>query len=71
MPNSFHVAGTCTQGGAARIEGINQAGLTRQIHTIQMRLLDLAKAKTQALAAARHIDLQASVPSTNRLAKAK
>ena len=56
---------------AARIEGINPADLTRQINTIQMQLLDLAKAKTEALTAARHIDLQALQPSINRLAKAK
>uniref|UniRef100_UPI00389A32DE integrase catalytic domain-containing protein n=1 Tax=Mycobacterium sp. HUMS_1102779 TaxID=3383487 RepID=UPI00389A32DE len=56
---------------ATRIEGINPADLTRQITTIQMQLLDLAKAKTEALAAARHIDLQALQPSINRLAKAK
>ncbi|GBE68227.1 hypothetical protein MFM001_46890 [Mycobacterium sp. MFM001] len=55
----------------ARVEGINPADLTRQINTIQMRLLDMAKAKTEALAAARHIDLQALQPSINRLAKAK
>ena len=56
---------------SARIEGINPADLTRQINTIQMRLLDLAKTKTEALAAARHIDLEALDPSINRLAKAK
>ncbi|MDP4014147.1 MAG: transposase family protein [Candidatus Nanopelagicales bacterium] len=56
---------------AARIEGINPADLTRQINAIQMRLLDLAKVKTEALAAARHIDLEALQPSINRLAKAK
>lgn len=56
---------------ADRIEGINPADLTRQINTIQMQLLDLAKAKTEALAAARHINLQALQPSINRLAKAK
>ena len=56
---------------AARIEGINPADLTRQINTIQMQLLDLAKTKTEALAAARHIDLEALQPSINRLAKAK
>ena len=56
---------------AARIEGINPADLTRQINAIQMRLLDLAKAKTEALAAARHIDLEALQPSINRLATAK
>ena len=56
---------------AARVEGINPADLTRQINTIQMQLLDLAKAKTEALAAARHIDLEALQPSISRLAKVK
>ena len=56
---------------AARIEGINPADLTRQINAIQMQLLDLAKAKTEALAAARHIDLEALQPSINRLTKTK
>jgi hypothetical protein len=56
---------------AARIEGINPADLTRQINAIQMRLLDLAKTKTEALAVARHVDLAALQPSINRLAKAK
>jgi lantibiotic modifying enzyme len=56
---------------AARVDGINPADLTRQINAIQMQLLDLAKAKTEALAAARHIDLEALQPSINRLAKAK
>jgi hypothetical protein len=56
---------------AARIEGINPADLTRQINAIQMQLLDLAKAKTEALAAARHLDLAALQPSINRLAKTK
>ncbi|MCI4673435.1 hypothetical protein [Candidatus Mycolicibacterium alkanivorans] len=45
--------------------------LTRQITAIQMQLLDLAKAKTETLAAARHLDLEALQPSINRLAKAK
>jgi len=56
---------------STRIEGINPAELTRQINAIQMQLLDLAKAKTEALAAARHIDLEALQPSINRLATAK
>ena len=56
---------------AARIEGINPADLTRQINAIQMQLLDLAKTKTEALAAAHRMDLQALQPSINRLAKAK
>lgn len=57
--------------GAARIEGINPADLTRQINAIQMKLLDLAKDKTEALSAARHLDLQALQPSINRLTKTK
>jgi hypothetical protein len=56
---------------STRIEGINPADLTRQINAIQMQLLDLAKTKTQDLAAARHIDLEASQPSINRLANTK
>lgn len=56
---------------AARIEGIKPADLTRQINAIQMQLLDLSKAKTDALAAARHIDLAALQPSIDRLAKTK
>jgi hypothetical protein len=56
---------------SARIEGINPADLTRQITAIQMQLLDLAKAKTEAFAAARHIDLEALQPSIDRLAKAE
>jgi hypothetical protein len=53
---------------AARIDGINPADLTRRINAIQMQLLDLAQAKTEALAAARDIDLEALQPSINRLA---
>lgn len=56
---------------AARIDGINPADLTRQINTIQMKLLDLARAKTEALAAARHIDLAALQPAIDRMAQAK
>jgi Integrase core domain len=56
---------------AARIDGINPADLTRQINTIQMKLLDLAQAKTEALAAARHLDLEALQPAIDRMAQAK
>lgn len=56
---------------AARIDGINPADLTRQINAIQMQLLDLAQAKTEALAGARHVDLEALQASINRLAKTK
>lgn len=56
---------------SARIEGINPADLTRQINALQMQLLDLAKTKTETLAAARHLDLQTLQPSINRLSKTK
>ncbi len=56
---------------AARIEGINPADLTREINALQMQLLDLAQAKTEALAAARPLDLEALRASINRLAKTK
>lgn len=56
---------------AARIEGINPADLTRQINAIQMQLPDLAKARTEALAAAWDIDLEPLQPSINRLSKAE
>jgi hypothetical protein len=36
-----------------------------------MQLLDLAQAKTEALAAARDIDLEALQPAINRLAQAQ
>ncbi|CAN5679571.1 hypothetical protein BH09ACT7_BH09ACT7_61030 [soil metagenome] len=55
----------------ARVDGINPADPTRQISAIQMQLLDLAKAKTDALAAARHVDLTGLQPSINRLANTK
>ena len=55
---------------AARVEGINPADLTRQINAIQMQLPELAKTKTEALATARHVDLEALQPSVSRLAKA-
>lgn len=56
---------------ATRIEGINPADLTRRITAIQMQLIDLARQKTEALAAARHIDMAALQTSINRLAKTK
>jgi len=56
---------------AARIDGIDPADLTRQINAIQMRLLDLAQADTEALAASRRIDLESLQPSINRLTPTK
>lgn len=51
----------------ARIAGTNPADLTRQITTIQGRLIDLAAAKTQALLANRSLDLDSLQSSINRL----
>ncbi|ETW25812.1 hypothetical protein [Mycobacterium gastri] len=56
---------------AAQVYGLNPADLTRQINAIQMQLLDLAKAKTEALSTAHHLNLEALQPSINRLAKTK
>lgn len=36
-----------------------------------MLLIDLAETKTETLAAARHLDVEALQPSINRLAKTK
>jgi hypothetical protein len=60
-----------TAAAAARIDGINPADLTRQITAIQTQLLDLARGNTEALAAARHLYLEALQPSINRLTKTK
>ena len=56
---------------ASRIEGINPADLTRQITVLQMRLMDQAQAKTQALSAARSLDMTPLKPSINRLTHTK
>lgn len=57
--------------GHARTDGINPADLTRQITKIQTQLTQIARAKTQALAAGKPLDLQALEPSINRLAPTK
>lgn len=54
----------------ARIQGVNPADLTRRITAIQARLINLARAKTEALAASRHLDLADLQPSINRLTAA-
>ncbi|MGI8947434.1 MAG: hypothetical protein ACR2FV_05550, partial [Ornithinimicrobium sp.] len=56
---------------ARRVEGINPADLTRQITVLQMKLMDLAQAKTQALTAARGLDMKSLNPSINRLTQTK
>jgi predicted DNA-binding transcriptional regulator AlpA len=51
----------------ARLTGINPADLTRAITAIQTRLIDLARAKTEAIATAKRLDLAELQPSIQRL----
>lgn len=55
----------------ARIQGVNPADLTRQINHIQTQLTATARAKSEALAAAKPLDLQPLQPSINRLTPTK
>lgn len=50
-----------------RIAGVNPADLTRRITTIQSRLTDLARDKTEAMAVTRHLDMASLEPSIRRL----
>jgi len=54
-----------------RVHGVNPADLTRQINQIQLRLTGYARAKTEALAATKPLDLEALQASINRLATTK
>ncbi len=56
---------------AIRVQGINPADLTRRINETQLRLIDLAKAKTEALAASRGLDMASLEPSIQRLQTTK
>jgi hypothetical protein len=64
-------AGTLTDdqiaNATARVQGVNPADLTRQINQIQTQLTTTARAKTEALTAAKPLDLKALQPSINRL----
>jgi hypothetical protein len=51
----------------ARIAGVNPADLTRRINKIQLRLIELSQAKTEALATARGLDMASLEPSIRRL----
>lgn len=51
----------------SRIAGIQPADLTRQINQIQHELTALARAKTDALTANRHLDMTSLKPSIRRL----
>ena len=55
----------------ARIHGTNPADLTRQINHIQAQLTAAARAKTEAIAAAKPLDLESLQPSINRLTPTK
>lgn len=56
---------------AARVAGVNPADLTRRINQIQLRLIELAKNKTEALAASRGLDMASLEPSIRRLQTTK
>lgn len=51
----------------ARVVGVNPADLTRQINQIQLRLIELSRAKTEALTTARGLDMASLEPSIHRL----
>ena len=55
----------------ARVHGVNPADLTRQINQIQIQLTAIARARTEALSAAKPLDLETLQPSINRLAPTK
>lgn len=55
----------------ARIDGVNPADLTRRINQIQLRLTELSQAKTEAMAASRHLDMASLEPSIHRLQTTK
>lgn len=52
-----------------RIAGVNPADLTRQINQIRSDLTRIAKAKTEALAAGKPLDLESLQASINRMTK--
>jgi hypothetical protein len=64
---------TITQAAAveARVAGVNPADLTRRINTIQNQLTQLARDKTNTLAAARRLDMASLEPSITRLQPTK
>lgn len=51
----------------ARIHGVNPADLTRQINEIQTQLTNVARTKTEAIAAGQPLNLESLQPSINRL----
>lgn len=65
------LTGSQTEQIQARIAGVNPADLTRQINQIQLRLTDLARARTEALTTAQHLDMASLEPSIRRLQTTK
>ena len=55
----------------ARVQGVNPADLTRQINQIQTQLTTTARAKTEALTAAKPLDLKTLQTSIDRLTSTK
>lgn len=54
-----------------RIAGVNPADLTRQITQIQLRLIELSQAKTEAMTTSRHLNMASLEPSIRRLQTTK
>ncbi|WP_458040749.1 MULTISPECIES: integrase catalytic domain-containing protein [Bacteria] len=55
----------------ARITGINPADLTRRINQIQLQLIELSQAKTEAMTTSRHLDMTSLETSIRRLQTTK
>lgn len=55
----------------ARIAGLNPADLSGRINQIQLRLTDLARDKTKAMTASRHLDTTSLKGSIRRLQTTK
>jgi hypothetical protein len=54
-----------------RIAGVNPADLTRQINQIQTRLTEIARTKTEALAARKPLEMESLEPSIKRMTTKK
>lgn len=55
----------------ARVADVNPADLTRRINQIQLQLIELSKAKTEAMITSRHLDMAGLEPSIRRLQTTK
>ena len=62
---------TRTRAIEARIAGVNPADLTRRINTIQLRLIELSQAKTEAMITSKHLNMASLETSIRRLQTTK